>query len=231
VGRLAASVSHEINNPLQIVSQHAGLLDELLEDAAGSGRPDLAECRRSVGRIREQVRRATAITRRLLGFSRAPARERSPADLNRAVEETIALLEGEAARHRIAIVRDYQPDLAPVVTDAPQLQQVFLNVLGNAIDAIGERGEIRVSTRSDGRSHLVQFLDSGPGLSAEARERIFDPFYTTKPSGKGTGLGLYVSHAIAERLGGELTAANRAEGGCAFTVRLGISRAQEEQAS
>jgi two-component system NtrC family sensor kinase len=229
VGRLAASVSHEINNPLQIVSQHAGLLDELLEDASGSGRPDLAECRRSVGRIREQVRRATVITRRLLGFSRAPARERSPADLNRAVEETIALLEGEAARHRIAIVRDYQPDLAPVVTDAPQLQQVFLNVLGNAIDAIGEGGEIRVSTRRDGRCHLVQFLDTGPGLSAEARERIFDPFYTTKPSGKGTGLGLYVSHAIAERLGGELTAANRAEGGCAFTVRLGISRAQEEQ--
>jgi two-component system NtrC family sensor kinase len=231
VGRLAASVSHEINNPLQIVSEHAGLLDELLEDGAASGRADVAECRRSVGKIREQVRRATAITRRLLGFSRAPARERSPADLNRTVEETIALLEGEAARHRIAIVRDYQPDLAPVVTDAPQLQQVFLNVLGNAIDAIGQGGEIRVSTRSEGRSHVVQFLDSGPGLSAEARERIFDPFYTTKPSGKGTGLGLYVSHAIAERLGGELTAANRAEGGCAFTVRLGISRAQEERLS
>jgi two-component system NtrC family sensor kinase len=231
VGRLAASVSHEINNPLQTVSQHAGLLDELLEDGAASGHPDLAECRRSVGRIREQVRRATAITRRLLGFSRAPARERSPADLNRAVEETIALLEGEAARHRIAIVRDYQPDLAPVVTDASQLQQVFLNVLGNAIDAIGEGGEIRVRTRSDGPSHVVQFLDSGPGLSPEARERIFDPFYTTKPSGKGTGLGLYVSQAIAERLGGELTAANRAEGGCAFTVRLGISRAQEERST
>jgi two-component system NtrC family sensor kinase len=117
-------------------------------------------------------------------------------------------------------VRDYEKDLAPVLTDAPQLQQVFLNILVNAIDAVGEGGEIRVSTRRDGRSLYVRFLDSGPGLSAEAQERIFDPFFTTKPSGKGTGLGLYVSHAIAERLGGDLTAANRAEGGCLFTVRI-----------
>jgi two-component system NtrC family sensor kinase len=218
VGRLAASVSHEINNPLQVISEHSALLDELLGDAEVSGAADLAGCRRSVGRIREHVRRATAITRRLLGFARAPERERAPADPNHTVEETVALLEGEAARHHIAIVRDYQPGLAPVVTDAAQLQQVFLNVLGNAIDAIGEGGEIRVSTRSDGRSLLVGFQDSGPGLSDAARGRIFDPFFTTKPS--GTGLGLYVSHAITERLGGELTAANRAGGGCNFTVRI-----------
>lgn len=221
VGRLAASVSHEINNPLQTISQHSGLLDELLDDAsAANGAVDVAECKRSVGKIRDQVRRATVITRRLLGFARAPERERAPADVNRAVEETLALVEGEAARHRIAIVRDLQPDLAPIVTDAAQLQQVFLNVLGNAIDAVGDAGEIRVSTRRDGASLLVQFLDSGPGLSAEAQARLFDPFFTTKPSGKGTGIGLYVSHAIAQRLGGDLTAANRAGGGCAFTVRL-----------
>jgi two-component system NtrC family sensor kinase len=116
-----------------------------------------------------------------------------------------------------------------VVTDASQLQQVFLNVLGNAIDAVGDGGEIRVSTRSAPGSLFIQFLDSGPGLSAEARRRIFDPFFTTKPSGKGTGLGLYVSQAIAERLGGDVTAANRAEGGCAFTVRIPDSRTQEER--
>ncbi len=220
VGRLAASVSHEINNPLQIISEHSALVDELLAETSAPDGADLGECRRSVGKIRDQVRRATAITRRLLGFARAPERECARADVNRTVEETIALLEGEAARHRIAVVRDYQPDLSPVLTDASQLQQVFLNLLGNAIDAIGEGGSIRVSTRSDGRSVFIRFLDSGPGLSAEARQRIFDPFFTTKQSGKGTGLGLYVSHAIAERLGGDLAAANGAEGGCAFTVRI-----------
>ncbi len=220
VGRLAASVSHEINNPLQTISEHAALVDELLDDAPGAGGATAAECRRSVRKIRDQVRRASAITRRLLGFARPPDPEHSRVDVSRTVEETIALLEAEASRHRIAIVREYQPDLAPVLTDATQLQQVFLNVLANAIDAIGDGGEIRVSTRSDGGSTWIRFLDTGPGLTAEARERIFDPFFTTKERGKGTGLGLYVSHAIAERLGGDLTAANRAEGGCAFTVRL-----------
>ena len=220
VGRLAASVSHEINNPLQIISEHSALADELLDEAPAGAAVD--ECRRSVRKIRDQVRRTTAITRRLFGFARAPERERAPVDVRAAVEETIALLEAEAARHRIAIVRDHEPDLAPVVTDAAQLQQVFLNVLANAIDAIGEGGEIRVSTRSDGRSLWIRFLDTGPGLSAEGRERVFEPFFTTKPRGKGTGLGLYLSHAIAERLGGDLTAANRAEGGCVFTVRLPV---------
>jgi two-component system NtrC family sensor kinase len=220
VGRLAASVSHEINNPLQTISEHAALVDELLVERHGTDDGIAAECRGSIQKIRDQVRRATAITRRLLGFARPPDPERSAVDPSRLAEETIALLEAEARRHRIAIVRDYQPELAPVRTDATQLQQVFLNVLANAIDAIGDGGEIRVSTASDGRSTWIRFLDTGPGLSAEARERIFEPFFTTKERGKGTGLGLYVSHAIAERLGGELAAENRAEGGCAFTVRL-----------
>jgi two-component system NtrC family sensor kinase len=220
VGRLAASVSHEINNPLQTISEHAALVDELLAEAPPRDEGISTECRRSVRKIRDQVRRATAITRRLLGFARPPDPEPAAVDVSRIAEDTIALLEAEARRHRIAIVRDYAAGLAPVRTDAIQLEQVFLNVLANAIDAIGEDGEIRVSTCGDGRWTWIRFLDTGPGLGAEARQRIFEPFFTTKARGKGTGLGLYVSHAIAERLGGELAAENRAEGGCAFTVRL-----------
>jgi two-component system NtrC family sensor kinase len=220
VGRLAASVAHEINNPLQIISEHAGFMNEVLDDAAPSGVADLGELRGSLQKIRQQVKRASAITRRLLGFSRAPGRERAPADINAVVEETVALLEGEARRHRIAVARDYRTDLDPVWTDASQLQQVVLNVLGNAIDAIGQDGEIRVSTRADGQWIRIDLVDTGPGLSAEALGRIFDPFFTTKQNGKGTGLGLFVSHSIAERLGGDLTAANRPGGGAVFTVRI-----------
>ena len=220
VGRLAASVAHEINNPLQNISEHAGLVEEILGGRAPAGGDDVEECRRSLQKIRDQVTRASAITRRLLGFSRAPDRRREPADVNRAVEDTIALLEGEARRHRIAIARDFQADLAPVGTDPGQLQQVVLNVLGNAMDAIGSGGEIRVATRADGRWLRIDVLDSGPGLPAEVAARMFDPFFTTKRDGKGTGLGLFVSRSIMERLGGDLTAANRAGGGSVFTIRL-----------
>ncbi|HZY05261.1 MAG TPA: ATP-binding protein [Anaeromyxobacteraceae bacterium] len=220
VGRLAASVAHEINNPLQNISEHAGLVDEILRGGAPAGGADLEECHRSLQKIRDQVTRASAITHRLLGFSRAPDRPREPADLNRAVEDTIALLEGEARRHRIAIARDFQSDLAPVGTDPGQLQQVVLNVLGNAMDAIGSGGEIRVATRADGPWLRIDVLDSGPGLPAEALARMFDPFFTTKRNGKGTGLGLFVSRNIMERLGGDLTASNRAGGGSVFTIRL-----------
>lgn len=218
VGRLAASVAHEINNPLQIISEHAGLMNELLGGPASGA--DLEDCRRSIQKIRGQVTRASAITHRLLGFSRGPERERAPADVNRAVEDTIALLEGEARRRRIAIARDFQADLAPIRTDPSQLQQVVLNVLGNAMDAIGSDGEVRIATRADGQWLRIDLLDTGPGLSAEAMARMFDPFFTTKPDGKGTGLGLFVSHNIVERLGGDLTAANRAQGGSVFTIRL-----------
>ena len=220
VGRLAASVAHEINNPLQTISEHAALLLETLEDAPPPDPVDAGEYRHSLRKIREHVKRASTITHRLLGFSRAPERAGAPADLNRAVEETIGLLEGEARRHRITIARDFQAGLAPVWTDASQLQQVFLNVLGNALDAIGEDGEIRITTRAEGDFLRVDFLDTGPGLPPGGARRVFEPFITTKPEGKGTGLGLYVSHDIAERLGGDLTAANRSGGGSAFTLRI-----------
>jgi two-component system NtrC family sensor kinase len=222
VGRLAASVAHEINNPLQIISENAGLLDELLDDGAPASGDGSGEYRRPIGKIRAQVTRASAITRRLLGFSRAPAPERAPADVNRTVEETVALLEGEARRHRIAVVRDYRGGLPEIRTDASQLQQVVLNVLVNALDAIGDGGEVRVSTRAEGSWLSIEVSDTGPGLSPEALEHVFEPFFTTKPPGRGTGLGLYVSHEIAERLGGDLRAANRAGGGSTFTIRLPV---------
>lgn len=220
VGRLAASVAHEINNPLQVIGAQAGWMGELLSEGAGAQAGNHEEYRQAVGKITEQVRRAGAITQRLLGYSRAPEKKWSRTDINQTVEETILLLEKAALASRIRIVRDYRQGLPSLETDAGQLQQVFLNLLNNAVDAIGHDGEIRVATSVEGNTVIVQFADTGPGIDAHVLEKIFTPFFTTKEKGKGTGLGLSLSRSIVERLHGNLSVANREGGGCVFTVSL-----------
>ncbi len=222
IGRLSASVAHEINNPLQLITDQAGLMHELMDEESQDAVKHLGDYRQSIGKIRTQVGRASTITRRLLGFSRTQDGERSDTDVNQAVEETVALFEHEAKRHQIAIERQYDAALPKTWTDAAQLQQVILNVLHNAIDAIGSDGRIEISSRLAGGRIVVEFADSGPGLTGEVMQRLYDPFFTTKPKGKGTGLGLYVSRDIMARLGGELAAANRDGGGAVFSVCLPV---------
>jgi two-component system NtrC family sensor kinase len=220
IGRFSACVAHEVNNPLQIITDQAGLIDELMEEENPANITHFDDYRQAIGKIRKQVGRTSTITHRLLGFSRAQDNVLSDTDINQAVEETTALLEHEARRQRIAIVRHYQDDLPKVHTDAGQFQQVVLNILHNALDAIGNEGTIEITSRRVGARIVVDFADSGPGLTPEVLGRLYDPFFTSKPKGKGTGLGLFVSRDIMARLGGELTVANRAAGGAVFSVHL-----------
>lgn len=220
IGRLAASVAHEINNPLQIITNQAGWVGELLDDEDGSRVKNLEEYRDSISKIRANVKRAGDITHRLLGFSRSNTAERKETDINRLIEDTAALLAHEARTHHISLKYEFDTELSGVVTDTSQLQQVFLNILNNAIDAIGQDGEITISTRIQDGQILAEFADTGPGLSPEAMKRLFDPFYTTKGPGKGTGLGLSISFSIMQRLGGDIKAENRKEGGSVFKVML-----------
>lgn len=230
VGRLAASVAHEINNPLQVISAQAGWMNELLAEGEEAQAGNYPEYKQAVGKITEQVRRAGSITHRLLGFSRAPEKKWSRTDINQTVEDTILLLEKAALVSRIRIIRDYRQGVPALETDPGQLQQVFLNLLNNAVDAIGHDGEIRVATRANEGRVLVQFADSGPGIAEHVLDKIFTPFFTTKEKGKGTGLGLSLSRNIMERLHGELTVANREGGGCLFTVSL-LTRPLQDRAS
>ncbi len=223
IGRLSASVAHEINNPLQLISDQAGLMNELMDEETPAAIVHFEDYRLAISKIRTQVGRASRITHRLLGFSRIQDGERSDTDVNQAIEETVALFEHEAKRHRIVIARHYQEGLAQTETDTAQLQQVILNVLHNAMDAIGQDGVINISSRMDKDRIVVDFADTGPGLTHEVMEHLYDPFFTTKPKGKGTGLGLYVSRDIMLRLGGDLTAANRSEGGAIFSVHLPLA--------
>jgi two-component system NtrC family sensor kinase len=220
IGRLAASVAHEINNPLQVISAQAGWVDELLDDGPGKYAENESEYRLAVKKIRDQVKRAGSITNRLLSFSRMQEGAPAAVDINHTVEDSILLLEKEAKSNRINITRQYQQDLPEVKTDASQLQQVFLNILNNAVDAIGQDGAIEVrTTRRDGEI-VIEFADTGPGIAEHIMENIFNPFFTTKEKGKGTGLGLAISSNIMQRLRGGLRVANRPHGGCLFTVAL-----------
>jgi two-component system NtrC family sensor kinase len=223
IGRMAANVAHEINNPLQIIGDQAGWLDELLSEEDPKQLKNTEEYRAAFAKIRAQVKRASTITHRLLGFSRSTDGLKSAVNINTLVEETVSFLEKEATNHRIAIRRNLDPALPEITTDTTQLQQVFLNILNNAFDAIGNDGAVTITTsRSNG--HLaVEFADSGPGLPEEVLKKVFEPFFTTKKAGCGTGIGLAISYSIVERLGGGIEVRNGKQGGCVFRVNLPVT--------
>lgn len=202
VGRLAAGIAHEINNPLQMITNQAGWIGELLPDEDPALIKNLAEYQKAVEQIKHHVRRAGTITHRLLGFSRKMSNQQEKVQVNELVEETVSFVEREASYNNITIEKNLAPNLPVTMIDGPQLQQVFLNLINNGVDAVGQGGKIEISSklRIDGKLEIV-FADSGPGIPAENLKQIFDPFFTTKNPGKGTGLGLYISYDIIQKLG------------------------------
>lgn len=223
VGRLAAGIAHEINNPLQMITSQAGWIGELLPDEDSTTVKHLDEYTKAVEQIKHHARRAGTITHRLLGFSRKISSEKERVQINNLVEETISFLEREADYNNITITRRFADDLPVTMTDGSQLQQVFLNLINNAIDAAGHGGLLEISTSlSTDNKIKVVFADSGPGIKPENIKQIFDPFFTTKDPGKGTGLGLYISYDIIRKLDGSITVENRKGGGAVFTIILPV---------
>jgi two-component system NtrC family sensor kinase len=223
IGRLAAGIAHEINNPLQMITNQAGWIAELLPDEDPTVVKNYDEYKKSVEQIRHHVKRAGTITHRLLGFSKQISAQKDAVQINDLIVETLSFVTKEADSHNIEIVRNFAPDLPATMTDGPQLQQVFLNLVNNAMDAIGNRGVIDITTKVDNKNNLViQFGDNGSGIKKENLKQLFDPFFTTKAPDKGTGLGLYISYDIIKKLGGSITASNKESGGALFTVTLPI---------
>lgn len=220
VGRLAAGIAHEINNPLQMITNQAGWIGELLEEENPEKMKGYGEYVDAVSSIKNHVRRAGTITHRLLGFSRKMDDQNKKESIPDLLEETISLVEKEAEYNNIKIIRTFNKSLPFVITDGPQLQQVFLNILNNSIDAIGQDGEIYIEIHQTEVSMHIAFGDTGPGIKSCDLAHIFDPFFTTKGVGKGTGLGLYISYDIIKKLGGSLEAANRKNGGAEFTISI-----------
>ena len=164
------------------------------------------------------------VTHRLLGFARRMEPSQERVNINKILEETIDFLRNEAHYRNIKIHSDYAPNLPETTSDSTQLQQVFLNILNNAIDAVAKDGVITVQTTHYPKEKKVGICitDEGPGIPSEILSKIFDPFFTTKEVGKGTGLGLAISYSIVEKLGGKIVVNSEVGKGTTFTILLPI---------
>jgi signal transduction histidine kinase len=229
LGQLVAGVAHELNNPIGFVHANLKLLDEyvaklarLQEQGADTGKTREA-IQKLLARSREGTERVTKIVADLRAFSRMDQGELAEADLNDEIERTLTLMEPRC-KNCIEIDRDFGT-LPRVRCHAGQLNQVFLNLLMNACDAIGDRGRISVRTRAADESVRLEFADDGPGIPDEVRDRVFEPFFTTKPIGQGTGLGLSLTHGIIERHGGRIWVESDRGAGTRFVIELPVEGA------
>ena len=225
LGRLVSGVAHEVNNPLAAI---LGFTDLLLEN------PELpAAVKQDLEIILQETQRTKDIVQDLLSFARQRTARREPVQLNAVLRQTLKLRSYDFASHGVEITEALQEDLEPILGDAQQLQQVFLNIMNNAYDAVQEAqrpGKIEIRTSRLGRDIEVVISDNGTGISDP--ERIFDPFFTTKQVGKGTGLGLSICYGIVRAHGGEIQCWNNAGGpGSTFAVRIPAASATPLSAS
>jgi two-component system NtrC family sensor kinase len=218
IGRLAAGVAHEINNPLAIINQKAGLMIDKIK-----GMPDFSEKTKFVeitNSILNSVDRCSAITHRLLGFARRMEVEYEELDLNEIVQEVVGFLEKEALHRNIKVELELEENLKRVSADHGQLQQAFLNILANGFAAVDDGGSITVRTwDQDDKIVGVFFQDNGCGMTEEELNHIFEPFFTTK-KGYGTGLGLPITYGIIKKMGGSITVESKKGEGSIFKVFL-----------
>ncbi len=225
IGRLAAGVAHEINNPLAIINEKAGLMKDLLEYVDLSKNKD--RFIQQISSIQDAVTRCRTITHRLLSFSKKIDVAREEFYINEAIEEVVGFIEKEIQNKGIKIVYNFKEDLPKITTDKGQLQQVLLNIINNAVDVVDIGGQIEIKTELIDSNHIrISIKDNGPGIPKDRLKHIFEPFYTTKK--KGTGLGLYISYGIIKKLGGDIKVESEVGKGATFYIELTINPELEE---
>ncbi|VTR64861.1 conserved hypothetical protein [Desulfosarcina cetonica] len=220
LGKMAAGIAHEINNPLAVIGEKAGWMEDLLDEEEFQNSENYKEFFSSITKIQEHVDRARKITHNMLGFARRMEPHLDDVDVNRVLDQTIDILSNHARINDIEILKHFTDHLPVIANDQSQLQQIFMNLINNAIDAIGNNGTIDISTQLEKDHITVSVHDNGPGIPEAIQKKIFDPFFTTKMNGKGTGLGLSISYTIIEKLGGHITLESHEGEGTTFVVHL-----------
>jgi two-component system NtrC family sensor kinase len=230
VGELAAGIAHEINNPVAIMVEEAGWIEDLLEEDGGCEDP--AEVSRALKQIKNQGARCKQITHKLLSFARKTDPELRKVHLNELIEEVVALSEQRIKYSNVKLNLNLAQHLPEVYASPAEFEQVLLNLVNNALDAMTPDGGIlEITTRVDGGHVVVDVADSGQGIPKANLGRIFDPFFTTKPVGRGTGLGLSICYGIIKKMDGEISVNSAVGLGTTFHVRLPLTpeaRAKDE---
>ena len=218
LGELAAAIAHEINQPLCAIVSNA----ETTQDYLAGGSTDMAEVQDALKDSAADGRRASEIIRRIRTLLKTRRAEQAPFDVNDAIREVVALLSHRLMRDGVAAVLDFASNLPPVFGDRVQVQQVILNLMANAAEAVlggpADRRRLTVGTARTREAVMVTVQDTGPGVSPDLRDRVFDAFFTTKSH--GTGIGLSISRTIVEAHGGRIWADSAAAGGAAFHFTL-----------
>lgn len=230
VGRLAAGTAHEINNPVAIMVQEAGWIEDLLAEEELKAAGNLEEIKRALKQINIQGNRCKEITHQLLNFARRTDSQKQSLQLNELINEVVALSDKKSYTG-ISINTDLDRALPDIYGSPSEIQQIMLNLINNARYALEKNGgQIDITTRLEEKHVLAVVEDNGPGIPEANLDRIFDPFFTTKPVGQGTGLGLSICFGIIKRMGGDITVHSNVDEGTRFEIRIPLESSPSDTA-
>ncbi|MGB5985864.1 MAG: cache domain-containing protein [Desulfobacterales bacterium] len=225
IGELAAGIAHEINNPVAIMIEEAGWVQDLLEEEEFQEGENLKELHRALKQINTQGRRCKEITHKLLSFARKTDSRVGDVFLNKLLEEIVYLSSQRAKYGNIELITELEEGLPPISASETEMQQVLLNLVNNAMDAMDKTGgTLTLTSRLENDTIAVVVSDTGPGIAEANLPRLFDPFFTTKPVGKGTGLGLSICFGIIKKIGGDIEVRSAIGQGTDFEIKLPIDR-------
>jgi two-component system NtrC family sensor kinase len=232
IGELASGVAHEINNPVAIMVEEAGWIGDLLEEEEFQESKNIKELRRALTQIKTQGKRCKEITRKLLSFARKTSLSVQDIQVNELIEEIVGISAQRAKYAMVEITTRLQEGLPSIRVSLSELQQVILNLINNALDAMEKKGgKLTLSTRLQDGFVEVDVADTGVGIPAANLQRIFDPFFTTKAVGKGTGLGLSICYGIIENMGGRIEVKSTVDVGTTISVYIPVPKNEQSESN